>query len=124
MKSGNPILVALWQADRPTAILQICEAMRAHSGNAQKAAEALGVHRRTLYRWMQEEPAITRAGASNVDDACPFGAHALGEGEDCGNCVRYRTAIASTLPPAPAPEEHPNADPEPPCEDGRNGRSR
>lgn len=60
MESGNKELSSLWGVDAEMAT-EICkDALKAADGDVLKAANALGVTKRTLYRWMQERPGIKK----------------------------------------------------------------
>lgn len=99
MRPGNPLLTALWQTDRRAAKEEhIRPALARARGNVRAAALELGIHYRTLYRWLAEEPDLLDWGG--VSSTCPMGDHRLGTGEGCGNCERYAAATASTIPPA------------------------
>jgi hypothetical protein len=58
--SGNPGLVATWQINRPRAVAFIAKMLREADGNVTRAASALKVTRRSLHRWMQEEPSLRK----------------------------------------------------------------
>ena len=58
MKAGNPKLAFDWANDRPAAVAEIKAALAAAQGNVCGAAEALKIHRRTLYRYFDEEPGL------------------------------------------------------------------
>lgn len=69
MRPGNAQLSADWLANRPAAVAQIRAALEAESGRVRPAAKRLGVHWRTLYRWIEDDPGlgvIVRAYASTV----------------------------------------------------------
>ena len=58
MRPGNPRLAFDWANDRPAARAAIRAALATAEGNVCGAAEALGIHRRTLYRYFDEEPEL------------------------------------------------------------------
>ncbi len=45
----------------PAAIAAVASAIRAAGGDCQRAAEALGVARQTIYRWRKAHPALEAA---------------------------------------------------------------
>lgn len=63
MRPGNPQLAADWQVNRPAAVAHILAELAAAAGCVREAARAMGLHWRTLYRWLDEEPSLARAAA-------------------------------------------------------------
>jgi transcriptional regulator of acetoin/glycerol metabolism len=54
----NPQLTADWTGNRPKARVAIRYAMIAAGGNVSEAAKALDTTRRTLHRYLKEEPEL------------------------------------------------------------------
>lgn len=69
MPSGNPKLTALWVLEPEEAAEVVSNALRNNDGNVTAAAEELGVGRASVYRWMEEHPALVRVRAKAEHDA-------------------------------------------------------
>jgi transcriptional regulator with PAS, ATPase and Fis domain len=66
MISGNPQLAADWQANRPAARETIRQALALEDRNVKAAAARLGISRRTLTRYLAEEPELAVVSAAEV----------------------------------------------------------
>jgi len=56
--SQNPTLSALFLSDPEKAKVQVRRALKKAGGNADEAAAALNIGRRTLFRWLKKYPDI------------------------------------------------------------------
>jgi len=56
--SQNVPLVTCWQVDRRRAVAHIAKHLQANDGNVLATAKLLRVSRRTLTRWIREEPVL------------------------------------------------------------------
>ena len=56
--SDNPALVLCWNVDRPRAVSFVSKEIVRTKGDLSAAAFALGVHRRTLHRWVLADASL------------------------------------------------------------------
>jgi transcriptional regulator with PAS, ATPase and Fis domain len=71
MISGNPHLAADWQANRPVARAEIHRALARERRNVKRAADRLGISRRTLTRYLAEEPELAIVTDAEIAAAQP-----------------------------------------------------
>jgi len=59
--SDNPALVLCWTVDHERAVAHVAHQLKKDRGNLSATAAALGIHRRTLHRWILADKALARA---------------------------------------------------------------
>lgn len=64
--SGNPKLVSKWNAtkDHAEAVQIVTEAIVSANGDVSAAAETLKINRRSLHRWIRNEPKLLKINRS------------------------------------------------------------
>jgi transcriptional regulator of acetoin/glycerol metabolism len=59
--SDNQSLVLCWYVDRDRAVAHVAAQLKRDKGNMSATAAALGIHRRTLHRWVLVDRTLARA---------------------------------------------------------------